>query len=333
MGASESKPSSNSQSTLPESYDGLNFYEILCVPVDTTNEDIRRAYYKRAKSTHPDKDSTPGAKERFQKLNEAYETLSNPEKRAVYDLEQENEMEEKTKTEFGEFGSSSAMPGEWEASELPTGTQTPGWFEWLFLGRSTSFSEPFARYNPERYANYHKHLPLSRGISAKDIAEHFNFCIHNAMWKENGKDLNLCTVLRNFFECIAYDEKRCGYNQPIPGFGRINSFWCPDDGYGQDYAQDFYMFWLNFDPLKTFEWAAVELMLAGDPRVATHIVMNHFKGLPQISMDEFCRRFIKQIRQKRKVTREDGPAQTRGPSKNQRKKQKQRNKAKNKNSW
>jgi DnaJ family protein A protein 2 len=57
-------------------------YDILELPVNCTTEDIKKMYKKKAVVLHPDKG---GNKEQFQKLNEAYEILSNPDKRNQYD--------------------------------------------------------------------------------------------------------------------------------------------------------------------------------------------------------------------------------------------------------
>ena len=50
------------------------------------DKDVRAAYRKRAKQFHPDlHPNDPKAKAKFQALNEAYEVISDPEKRAKYD--------------------------------------------------------------------------------------------------------------------------------------------------------------------------------------------------------------------------------------------------------
>jgi curved DNA-binding protein len=63
-----------------------DYYEVLGVAKDASGKDIKRAYRKLAAKYHPDKN--PGdekAEERFKEINEAYQVLSDPEKRKKYD--------------------------------------------------------------------------------------------------------------------------------------------------------------------------------------------------------------------------------------------------------
>lgn len=63
-----------------------DLYAVLGVSPDATEDDIRRAYRKMARKHHPDVNpGDPGAEERFKKLSGAFEVLSDPEKRALYD--------------------------------------------------------------------------------------------------------------------------------------------------------------------------------------------------------------------------------------------------------
>lgn len=63
-----------------------NYYEILGVPKDATKEQIKKAFRKGARKYHPDVNpDNPEAEENFKKLNEAYQVLSDPEKRQKYD--------------------------------------------------------------------------------------------------------------------------------------------------------------------------------------------------------------------------------------------------------
>jgi len=62
-----------------------DYYEVLGVPRDADQDAIRRAYRKLARKYHPDLNSDSDAEDRFKELGEAYEVLSDPEKRERYD--------------------------------------------------------------------------------------------------------------------------------------------------------------------------------------------------------------------------------------------------------
>jgi DnaJ-domain-containing protein 1 len=66
-----------------------NYYDILELHPSASEIAIRRSYRKLSKQLHPDTTELPAkiAKAEFQRLNEAYATLSNPDRRSLYDLE------------------------------------------------------------------------------------------------------------------------------------------------------------------------------------------------------------------------------------------------------
>ena len=62
-----------------------DYYEVLGIRRDATNEEIRKAFRKLAFQYHPDRNRGDGAEEKFKEVNEAYEVLSDPDKRTTYD--------------------------------------------------------------------------------------------------------------------------------------------------------------------------------------------------------------------------------------------------------
>lgn len=103
-----------------------DYYEILGVPRDASLEDIKKAYRRLAKQYHPDvnKDD-PQANEKFKEINEAYEVLSDPQKRAQYDR-------------FGTVGGDfSSFEGQQYASDFAGFTN----FSDIFSDLDSTFSE------------------------------------------------------------------------------------------------------------------------------------------------------------------------------------------------
>ncbi|GAB4340342.1 MAG: molecular chaperone DnaJ [Phototrophicales bacterium] len=62
-----------------------DYYDILGVSRNASKEEIKKAFRKLARQYHPDVSTAPDAEERFKEINEAYEVLSDDEKRSRYD--------------------------------------------------------------------------------------------------------------------------------------------------------------------------------------------------------------------------------------------------------
>ena len=65
--------------------DQQDYYAILGITRDASQDDIKRAYFQAARKLHPDKNTAAGETELFMGVQQAYEVLSNPKRRALYD--------------------------------------------------------------------------------------------------------------------------------------------------------------------------------------------------------------------------------------------------------
>ena len=64
-----------------------NYYDILGVDKQASEDEIKKAFRKLSLKYHPDRNSDPGATDKFKEINEAHETLTNKEKRQQYDFQ------------------------------------------------------------------------------------------------------------------------------------------------------------------------------------------------------------------------------------------------------
>src|SRR5579859_683073 len=63
-----------------------DYYAVLGVRKDANADEIKKAYRRLARELHPDVNPDPATQERFKEITQAYEVLSDPDKRQMYDL-------------------------------------------------------------------------------------------------------------------------------------------------------------------------------------------------------------------------------------------------------
>ena len=81
-----------------------DLYTILGIKKTATNQEIKKAYRQRAKDTHPDKNTAEDTTVKFRLVSEAYETLSDPRARRVYDQFGQSANEQQNRRGFGGGG-------------------------------------------------------------------------------------------------------------------------------------------------------------------------------------------------------------------------------------
>jgi len=116
-----------------------DYYEVLGIDRNATDEDIRKAFRELAFKYHPDHNQGDGAEEKFKEANEAYEVLSDTSKRATYDR-------------FGHSGGSSFFGRDSEGFDFGFGDI----FDAFFGGTTTS-----TRQAPQQGASLQTRLTLT----------------------------------------------------------------------------------------------------------------------------------------------------------------------------
>lgn len=107
---------------------GKDYYDALGIKKGASEDEIKKAYRKQALKYHPDKNKSPGAEDKFKEIAEAYDVLSDPKKKDIYDR-------------FGEEGLKGGGP--------TGGSGGPGTFSYTFQGDPHAiFAEFFGGRNP-----------------------------------------------------------------------------------------------------------------------------------------------------------------------------------------
>lgn len=117
-----------------------DYYDVLGVTKSASSSELKSSYRKLALKWHPDKNKESGAEAKFKEINEAYEVLSNPEKKAKYD--QFGHAAFDPSAGFGGFGGQGGQT--YRQGPFTYTYTTSGGFEDLFGGQGgQGFSDPF----------------------------------------------------------------------------------------------------------------------------------------------------------------------------------------------
>ena len=119
---------------------GKDYYKTLNLVKGASDDDIKKAYRKLALKYHPDKNKEPGAEEKFKEVAEAYEILSDPKKKEIYDKYGEEGL--KMGSNGGSAGTAGFGPG-------AGGGGGPGGFSYTWSGDpNETFRMFFGNSNP-----------------------------------------------------------------------------------------------------------------------------------------------------------------------------------------
>lgn len=113
-----------------------DYYEILGIPKGSPSEEVKKAYRNLARKHHPDVDKSPGAEQRFKEINEAYQVLSDPQKKGNFDRFGKSAFDRGASGGSGPFGAS----GSWGPFTYSYST-SPG--SSPFDSADSEFSDPF----------------------------------------------------------------------------------------------------------------------------------------------------------------------------------------------
>jgi molecular chaperone DnaJ len=196
-----------------------DFYAVLGVPKDASQDDIKRAYRKLAQQYHPDanpNDST--AEDKFKDVSEAYATLSNAEQRAEYD--QIRNMVESGG--FRGFGGAGPFGGQTINIEDLGDLLGSGLGDLFGFGRA-------GRTGPRRGSDLHADLHLSfedavNGVTSSVVVDADVSCHHcGGSGGEPGTPVQTCPTCRGS-GMVAQSQGFFSFSQPCPqcrGAGRL----------------------------------------------------------------------------------------------------------------
>ncbi len=153
---------------------GRDYYDILGVPRNATDDQIKKAYRELVRKYHPDVSKDPNATEKFKEVQEAYQVLSDPKKRAAYD-------------QFGKagvgMGAGASSGPQWHygpgGQEVYTWTSSSG-KEGINFDIGDIFSELFGGASP--FGGASKRSRRTSPVKGQDMEHHITLPFEQAVW-------------------------------------------------------------------------------------------------------------------------------------------------------
>lgn len=167
----------------------IDYYKILGVDKNATQDDIKKAYRKMARKLHPD--LNPGDKEaerKFKELNEANEVLSNTENRTKYDKYGENwkhgEEYEKAQQQQRQYHQQNYGGGGFSGADFGEGEDFSDFFQSMFGSAGEGFGKNSRGSSSGKFKGQDVHAELN--LNLKDAAQ-----THPQTFEINGKKVRI----------------------------------------------------------------------------------------------------------------------------------------------
>ncbi len=156
---------------------GRDYYDILGVPRNASDEQIKKAYRELVRKYHPDVSKDPNATEKFKEVQEAYQVLSDPKKRAAYDQFGKAGVGMGTGASSGpqwHYGPGGQQVYTWTSSSGPSGSQG------INFDIGDIFSELFGGASP--FGKSSRRSRRTAPVKGQDTEHHITLPFEQAVW-------------------------------------------------------------------------------------------------------------------------------------------------------
>ncbi|MDO4500034.1 MAG: molecular chaperone DnaJ [Erysipelotrichaceae bacterium] len=193
-----------------------DYYEVLGISKGATADEIKRSYRKLAKKYHPDVNKEEGAEEKFKEVNEAYEVLSDENKKAIYDQYGHAGLENGGMgSGFGGFSG-----GFEDLGDIFSSFMGGGFSDFGFGGRSSRQSGPM------KGSNRYLQIEIEFLEAVKGVTKTINIAVDRKCEKCNGtgakssSDIETCSTCRGTGKVTRQQRTMLGVMQTVAD--------CPD---------------------------------------------------------------------------------------------------------